>query len=408
MSPRTTLLIGGGHTHVVVLREWIKSGKPFGTVILISEGDHQYYSGMLPGMVSGFYEAEECRIDLSKLCAHAGVQFIKARAVQLDAAARSLVLHDGARITYDQISLDTGSKTRALKVVDADKDLARFSSLKVNLAKEGVLAVKPLALSFAELADLNQTQAANSLTVVGGGAAGVELALALKYRLKKLGDNRPVNLVVGTKLLRDQHRRVQTLANQALKQAGIVLYEGRAVIEVQFVDGAQGEFEPHQGRSSEVMGEAGQRWHFAGLVKLRVGAERITNTWVLSASGAAPPDWLSKSGLKLDQGFVAVDQFHRSISHPEVFAAGDVCARQDLTMARSGVHAVRAARALAHNLTSEDLVAYEPKKNSLYLLSLGAREAIFSYGALSFRGRWVWRLKDWIDRRFIAQGSCGV
>ena len=49
MSPRTTLLIGGGHTHVVVLREWIKSGKPFGTVILISEGDHQYYSGMLPG-----------------------------------------------------------------------------------------------------------------------------------------------------------------------------------------------------------------------------------------------------------------------------------------------------------------------------------------------------------------------
>ena len=96
------------------------------------------------------------------------MQFIKARAVQLDAAARSLVLHDGARITYDQISLDTGSKTRALKVVDADKDLARFSSLKVNLAKEGVLAVKPLALSFAELADLNQTQSANSLTVVGG------------------------------------------------------------------------------------------------------------------------------------------------------------------------------------------------------------------------------------------------
>ena len=408
MSPKTTLLIGGGHTHVVVLRNWIKSGKPVGTVILISEGDFQYYSGMLPGMVSGFYKPDECRMSLGELCAQAGVRFIKARAVELDASAQSLVLHDGGRIAYDQISLDPGSKTRPLKVVDIDGNLVNCSSSSSGLAVEGMLPVKPLALSFSVLSDLSQAHAASSVTVVGGGAAGVELALALMYRLKKQGGDRPVNLVVGAELLSDQHQRVRKLAAQALKKAGVIVYEGRAVVEAESVGEARGQIISDQGKGIEACAEVGNRSHLADLLTLKVGSERITNTWVISASGAAPPDWLSGSGLKLDQGFVAVDQFHRSVSHLKVFAAGDVCARQDVSLVRSGVHAVRAARALAHNLTSEEPIAYEPKKHSLYLLSLGAREAIFSFGALSFRGRWVWRLKDWIDRRFIDKGSCGV
>jgi NADH dehydrogenase FAD-containing subunit len=408
MSPKTTLLIGGGHTHVVVLREWIKGNKPAGSVTLISEGDYQYYSGMLPGMVSGFYKPEECRIDLAELCAQAVVRFIKARAAALDVDQKIVTLDSGERIEFDQISLDTGSKTRAPKVVDADGNLVNCSSLDTGSAAEGVLPVKPLALSFSVLCDLSQAQTASSVTVVGGGAAGVELALALKHRLKKQGGDQPVNLVVGAELLSDQHQRVETLAAQALKQSGVVVYEGRAVVEAESVGEARGQIISDQGGETEAYREVDNRRHLADLVTLKVGSERITHTWVISASGAAPPDWLSGSGLTLDQGFVAVDQFHRSVSHPEVFAAGDVCARQDVTMARSGVHAVRAARALAHNLTSEEPIAYEPKKHSLYLLSLGAREAIFSFGAVSFRGRWVWRLKDWIDRQFIDKGSCGV
>jgi NADH dehydrogenase FAD-containing subunit len=129
---------------------------------------------------------------------------------------------------------------------------------------------------------------------------------------------------------------------------------------------------------------------------------------VLAATGTRAPCWLKLAKLALDEhGHVAVDAFHRSLSHPQVFASGDICARMDVVMARSGVHAVHAGPVLAHNLlavlSDKPLRAYRPRKKSLYLLRSGERHAIASWGGLSAEGRWVWRWKDAIDRRFIAR-----
>jgi len=131
---------------------------------------------------------------------------------------------------------------------------------------------------------------------------------------------------------------------------------------------------------------------------------------VIAATGARPPVWLGMSKLGLDaQGYLWVDAHHRSVSHANVFAAGDVCARADAMLTRSGEHAVHAGSALAHNLLATQaggaLQAYVPKRRSLYLLACGPRYAVASWGRWSAEGQWVWRWKDWIDRRFIQRFS---
>jgi NADH dehydrogenase FAD-containing subunit len=131
---------------------------------------------------------------------------------------------------------------------------------------------------------------------------------------------------------------------------------------------------------------------------------------VLAATGARAAQWLETSGLRLDaHHYVAVDRFHRSQSHQDVFAAGDVSARSDVVMARSGVQAVHAGPVLAANLLATlqggPLRTYSPRRRSLYLLACGPRYAIASWGSLSAEGHWVWRWKDRIDRGFVARFS---
>ena len=129
---------------------------------------------------------------------------------------------------------------------------------------------------------------------------------------------------------------------------------------------------------------------------------------IIAATGVKPAAWLAESRLALAQdGFIAVQDGQRSISHPEVFAAGDVASRIDTPHAKSGVYAVRAGPVLATNLNrvlmGHSTLSYRPQKRSLYLLATGPKEAIMSWGSLSASGGWAWKWKDWIDRRFMRQ-----
>ena len=149
---------------------------------------------------------------------------------------------------------------------------------------------------------------------------------------------------------------------------------------------------------------------------LRISADRLTlgdgehlpcNLAVL-AIGASAPGWLGSSGLALDErGFIATGATLQSTSHAQVFAAGDVASRIDAPRPRSGVYAVRAGPPLALNLRrfveGEPLQRYLPQTRSLNLLACGEQRAIASWGRFSVEGRWAWRWKDRIDRRFVGQ-----
>ncbi|MFY3383847.1 FAD-dependent oxidoreductase [Paracidovorax sp. MALMAid1276] len=357
------VLVGGGHAHLSVL-EALAARRPQGVdVTLITPSPQLNYSGMLPGWISGHYPQAACQIDLRPLVSAAKGQLVVDSVVGMDAARRCVGLSDGRHVHYDWLSIDAGSET---------------ATSWLEALGDKLLPVKPLDQFFAQwperLAEA-QEKGTFHLLVVGGGAAGVEIALATRHALLQSGINATVELIASdTGILQGHHRRVQDRVLAHARRVGLNVHFQRAV-----------------GTEEGVL-----------LADGRVMAADV----VIAATGARAPVWLQLSQLSLDAGgYILVNQHHRSVSHPNVFAAGDVCARPDTHLSRSGVHAVRAGPVLASNLLAVlengPLRTYTPKSRSLYLLACGPRHAIASWGAWSAEGGWVWHWKDWIDRRFV-------
>jgi pyridine nucleotide-disulfide oxidoreductase family protein len=361
------VLVGAGHAHLSVLRALAKT-RPAGLdVVLITPSKYQHYSGMLPGWVAGHYTQAQCRVDLDPLVQAAGARLLLDQIVGMDAARRCVGFSQGPHVEYDLLSLDVGSET----------DTSWLETLGDRL-----LAVKPLDNFFASWPRILAAAKAKKnyrLVVVGGGAAGVEMALAAQQAFADAGVDGLVDLVASESGLLPGHAQgVQSRVQRFAERAGLGLHFARGVGAEDGVLLADGHYMP---------------------------ADQV-----IAATGARPAVWLGLSKLGLDEhGYILVDRYHRSVSHPNVFAAGDVCARLDTVMSRSGVHAVHAGPVLAENLLAiiagGSLRPYSPKRRSLYLLSCGPRYAVASWGRWSAEGEWVWRWKDWIDRGFIRRFS---
>ena len=359
------VLAGAGHAHLSVLQALARKRPSETDIVLVTPAAFQTYSGMLPGWIAGHYSTPQCRIDVHAFAHQAGVRVVEAYLVAMDADRQCVATSDGQRIDFDILSLDVGS--------EIDRSL-------LEMAGARLLALKPLDDFFQawpEVLAAALHKPGYRLAVVGAGAAGVELALAARHAFMRAGAAARVDLVAsGAGPVAGHGRAVQRRVTQALDRAGVVVHHVRA---------------------------AGAK---EGLV-LSDGTILACDC-VIAATGARAPAWLGSSKLALDEnGFVAVDGCHRSVSHPCVFAAGDVCARQDREVGRSGVHAVRAGPVLAANLLAMlqggAMGVYRPRRRSLYLLACGPRYAIASWGRWSAEGYVLWRWKDWIDRRFIAR-----
>lgn len=361
---RRLLLAGGGHAHLAVLQAFARERPPGLRATLVSPSPDTVYSGMVPGVIAGHYRAEEARIPLAPLAAAAGVDFVRGELVALDAGQRQATLGDGSVQTYDLLSLDTGSVAPRGRIPGADAH-AMFTR-PIEGFVEGVEALVARAAS-----------QALHVAVGGGGAAGFELACALACRCARAELPVRVSLVSGgPAVLAGYPRRVIEHGRRALKRWRITVFEDPcASIDAQHLQLGSG--------------------------------SRLACDAVLMALGPAAPGWLSGSGLQLDEhGFVATGPTLQSLSHPQVFGAGDVASRHDVPHPKSGVYAVRAGPALALNLRRAlgggPLVPYRPPRRTLNLLSCGDRRAIMAWGDWSAEGAWVWRWKDRIDRAFVA------
>lgn len=359
---RSLLLLGGGHAHVHVLKALAQEPMPGAQVTLVSPYPRQIYSGMVPGLVAGHYNVDDCVIPLTPLAAQAKVRFIQGAVSGLDAKARTVSLSDGQELHYDALSVDTGPVMDRGAIPGAE-----VHALFVRPIEEFIVA-------WDELFALTQQQIL-SVVVIGGGAAGVELAMSLQYRL---GERARVSLVTGGPAPLPSHPpAVQARALRALKRVGVTVLEDSCT-----------EIAAHH-------------------VQLGRGMRLECDAAVL-ALGASAPAWLQNSGLALNpQGFIATRSTLQSTSHPEVFAAGDVASNADRPAPKSGVYAVRAGPPLAVNLrrfiAAGTLLPYRPQRRSLNLLACGGRAAIASWGPWSAEGAWVWWWKNRIDREFVAR-----
>ena len=354
------LLVGGGHSHVEVVRRLGTAPAADCSVVLVSPGRHATYSGMLPGLIAGHYRFEDCHIDLERLCRKAAVEFIGDEIAALD-PAHNRARGRNADYPFDLISLDVGSTSGVASVSGA--------------ARHALPARPPAAL----LAAWERILAApGTIVVVGGGAGGVELALAMRHRLERERAAADISVVTDTAEVLPSHAPAARRAlRRILAERAIALHCESRVVRVE-----------------------------RGLLRLANGRQLAADHLVWAARAAAPA-WLAASGLATDgDGFVAVDSTLRSISHERVFATGDCAAIVGHPRPKSGVHAVRQGPPLAENLrralSAAPLLRYQPQRHALSLISTGGRHAVASWNGIAFSGRWVWRWKDHIDRRFVA------
>jgi pyridine nucleotide-disulfide oxidoreductase family protein len=342
---KRVLLIGAGHGHLVVLRSLAQKPLYGARITLVSPYPRQAYSAMLPGILAGHYRRAEAEIDLPVLAERGYVEFEQGAIERLDADERRAFLKDGRSLAYDVASLNAGSLVQ-----------------RSIPGAEHALAVKPFDEFLARL------RIAERVAVVGAGAAGAELAMALRHRGAQVtlySDQPTVSPNVAPRLLGQLRRRK------------VDFRPGMPVTAI----------EPGP---VVIAGTARQDFDLAVL-----------------ATGAAPLPWLRQSGLETDErGFVLVHPTLQSLSHPEVFAIGDCATLRDAPHPKSGVYAVRHGEVLIENfrrlLAGAALEPYTPQQKALLLLTCGARYAIAERGGWSAQGRWVWWWKNRIDRRWIA------
>lgn len=360
---RDLLLIGGGHTHALVLRMWAMKPLPGVRLTLINPDPVAPYTGMLPGLIAGHYTREEILIDLVRLARFAGARLILDRAIGIDREARQVLLAGRPPLPYDLASLDIGITS----------DLPNLPGFAEN-----TFSAKPLgAYARAWEAFVTRALAAPRIVVIGGGVGGVELAMASAHRLRHAGAAPSVTLVDRGPVL------VPLLSAQS--RAGLA-----AALEAEGVQVLTA-VTPVRAEPQAV---------------LLADGRSLQSDFTLTVAGSRPQPWLSETGLALHDGYVTVDAHLRS-SDPLIFASGDCAHLSHAPRPKAGVYAVRAAPVLLANLraslTGEPLQAFTPQKDYLKLISLGRQSALADKWGIRVGGPWLWRIKDRIDRKFMTK-----
>ena len=373
---KNLVLVGGGHAHALVIRMWAMNPLPGVRLTLISPNWQTPYSGMLPGLLAGHYESDDIHIDLRKVCTWANVRFIEDYVVSLDINNKTLCLESHPNIIYDTLSIDIGSTP----------------DLRVPGLKEFAQAVKPIDQFYPRyLACIERCRSATpssskrlKIVVVGGGAGGIEVVLAMA---KALSDVKHVDITLvirGKEILTSYPLKVSQKVTKALHSMNVRLETNFDVI--------------------------------------RVDKNKLTNTKnqviqadeIFFCTQAVAADWPELSGLECDtRGFISINQNLQSINDKNVFAAGDIANMLESPRPKAGVYAVRQAPILFENLKcqmlNKPLKPYTPQDSFFSLLTLGKKKALAARNTTTFTFSplqpFMWRVKNSIDRKFMAQFS---
>ena len=367
------VLIGGGHSHVAVLKRFGMRPLPGVRLTLICRDAHTPYSGMLPGYVAGHYDYDEAHIDLGALARFANARFYHSTVTGLDLREKRVICDNRPPVLFELVSINTGSTPNTSRVPGATGNVVPVKPINTFLDRWEVLRDRAMS-----------HDGPMKIAVVGAGAGGVEILLAIQHRLKNLraaagksADNMEFHLFSDTDDILPTHNGlVRRTFMETLKARGVVLHMSNAVAEV--MHGALRTDREETFQADEIL-------------------------WV-TAAGA--PDWPRDAGLDVDDGgFIKVGDTLQSTSHPDVYAAGDLAAMVNHPRPKSGVFAVRQGKPLVRNLRrallGREPRPFRPQSRFLSLISTGDKYAVASRGGWSLKGKTIWIWKDWIDQRFM-------
>ena len=357
------VLVGGGHAQIAVLKAFAMKPLPGLRLTIVTDNSRTPYSGMLPGYVGGVWQDEDLYIDLRHLAAAAGARMIVASVNGINADLKQICFEDRPPLAFDVLSINIGGQPN-LAIIDG--------------AAEHAIPVKPIAMFQKHFDTLFTQMLPQRLAVIGGGAAGCELALALITRWTAENGRAPLlTLITETdRLMPQMAPRAGRLVDKKLRAGGADIVYGRRVTTI---------------KANKVVLDNRDTCGFEACFLV---------------TQVAAPRWLSDTELDLDaNGFIMVAPTLQSTSHPFIFAAGDIASVKGSPLIKAGVFAVRAGKVLARNLRryieAKSLTSWKPQKHYLTLIGTGDRRAIAARGDIVMAGRLFWCLKCWIDRRFM-------
>lgn len=378
------VLLGGGHSHAQWIKQWrqywqklpqthvLKSIRP----LLISQRPASPYSGMLPGLLTGQYDYDDCHIDLVNLCQKSGCDFKQATCFNIQQVKTGNPLatqplyrldlnnEDGQpeSIYCTTLSINIGSQPFIPVATETP------TSLRPAEPKSVQWRVKPISQFYSQWQKLQERLTTHNeekivVSIIGAGAAGVEIACAIKVAQQ----NYHVQIESHSALpLPNFKIGLQKRCLQRLQQMG-----------VEFI---------HHPKDS---------------------AHTSTADVKIICTQSAAPSWLRATDLSLsEQGFINVDS-HLQTPLKGIFGAGDCIHFNPKPLAKSGVYAVRQANTLFHNtcasITQSKLKVFKPQTTFLSIINMGHQYALAQRGCLSMDGYWLWRYKHYLDSQFMAQ-----
>jgi selenide,water dikinase len=370
------VLIGGGHSHAIALKMLAMKRLPGVRITLITANGDTPYSGMLPGHIAGFYTREDCHIDLRKLANFAQAQLYIDSVTGIDLENNRVICANRPDVSFDLLSVDIGSTPATISVPGATKYAIPAKPVEKLLQSWYGLIEK---ISY-------NPQKALNIGIVGGGAGGVELALSMQGNLQQYDPNLKIHLFGrDDRLMPNSNLLLGNLLRRIIVERGINLHLGETVCKVARDEDIQNYI---------VICESG----------LKVDCNYIF--WVTQASA---PKWLESTGITTDKrGFILVNDNLQSLSHPQVFAAGDIATMKNHPRAKAGVFAVRQGKPLFENLRrsllGKSLKSYVPQKDYLSLIGTGDGSAIATRGSFTLpASKLLWHWKDYIDRKFMSK-----
>ncbi len=365
MAKKRLLLIGGGHAHMVTLANLQTFADKGFDVTVIQPSDYHYYSGMGPGMLGGTYSPDDIRFATRKVVEGRGGVFLRDKAVSIDADKQVVHLENSDQeIPYDVLSCNAGSYV--------PRDTVSADSPEIFTVKpiEGLLAAKQKILSISKERSIN-------VAIVGGGPSSIEIA----GNVFQLGQQRCVHkpniyLFAGRKLLSRVPERIGNLARISLTDRGVHVLEGTYVRDIT-----------------------------AGQVSLENGRSYDADV-IFPAVGVKPSPIFARSGLPVGpDGGLLVNRFLQSTAHANIFGGGDCIYFEPEPLDKVGVYAVRQNPVLYHNMMASlegaALQAFDPGGKYLLIYNLGSDTGILCKWSLIFSGKLAFRIKDYIDRKFM-------
>jgi selenide,water dikinase len=372
-ATRVLVLVGAGHTHMHVLRQWRRRPISDVRLTLITPFRHATYSGMLPGTLAGLYGRDAMQIDLCRLTEGTGMRLLVAEATGLDPHKRLVTFDDQPDIHFDVASVGIGSVPNRTEVWSGSSR---------------VLSIKPMATFLDRLDNLmartNRPGRPLHCAVVGGGAAGTEISFCLDAMLRtRRIPHQLLLLDHHAEILAGYSRALIQRARRLLERRGIEILLGQAVMAIE---------ETAHDRAQLTLGDA---------------TTRQADIIIWATSATASRDLAGYALPKDANGFLTVHSTLQSTADVPVFVVGDSASFVSQQIPKAGVYAVREGPILWQNIqryvSHRPLIPFQPQSSFMSLLSTGDGKALMQYHGWTAYGSWTWWLKDWIDRRFVRQ-----